>query len=151
MTSPSPDRPDTTGQPSEPPFTKQGPHVRHEVQISGGTHIGGQYVAGVNKGRTSVTVGGPGSDDLAALRRLVEASRDDLVGAAAGDEERVVVGYELRKLLADLDGTEEPAEPVPTRWQRIVGMLTPVAAAGSGVAQAITDISAAVRSVFGVS
>ncbi len=146
MATSPPDRPEKPVQPSS---TTRGRHV-NTVNVSG-THVGSQIVAGVNKGRTTVTTGGHQPDEVTALRRLIEESRDDLVEAAANDEERTVVGYELRKLLADLDGPSEQAEPVPSRWQRIVAMLTPVAAAGSGVAQAVTDVSAAVESVFGTS
>lgn len=149
MTTPAPDQPQPPSTPTaEPPFTKQGlGHHVDNVTIMGGTHIGGHYVAGHNQGRTRVTMGDAGGDGTQALRQLIEASRDEIVGAAGSDEERVVVGYELRKLLADLEEPAEASEPVPSRWERILGVLGAGATAGSGIAQATTDVTDAIRSL----
>lgn len=115
------------------------------MNITGGTFIGS--TAGVGKVDNhakveidSVSVGAAErSSTVADLRAMLVAARQQILDASADAEERTELGYELRKILEELETETPDPAPVRSRWTQIQRVLGPVATASSSIAT-ITEL-----------
>ncbi|MGH3614699.1 MAG: hypothetical protein ACRDRK_19320 [Pseudonocardia sp.] len=78
--------------------------MHNTVSVTGGSHVGNVIGADEVDNHAKVRTGNVGSGDgqppgtVADLRSMIEAARGQIVGAAATDEQRVELAYELRKI-----------------------------------------------------
>ncbi len=129
-------------------MSKQDP--QNTVSVSGGVHVGSVIGAGKVDSHARVRTGAVGAEPadepvtVADLREMIAAARGDIVAAAATEEERVELAYELRRILEALEEEAPRPGPVRDRWSSVQGILGALSA--SGAIAAITD---AVAALFG--
>ncbi len=112
--------------------------------VTGGTFIGSALGQGNTIRNNKIIIGelslGDSGDEL---RRAIAAARDELVRAAPNPALEAEVGYEIRKIEQELSEQEPQGAVVLSRWEQVVGVLSPLAAASDAIAK-ITDLMAKV-------
>jgi hypothetical protein len=116
------------------------------MTVTGGTFIGSAVGQGNKASHNTITVGGVQKQvSLDDLRSAIAAARDELVRAAEGSDAQTEVRYEIHKIEQELAEEKPQGLIVRSRWEQVVKVLGPLAAASASIAQ-ITEL---IMKVFG--
>lgn len=114
--------------------------------VTGGTFIGSALGQGNTIRNDKIIIGELSvSDSCDELRRAIAAARDELVRAAPNPAAQAEVGYEIRKIEQELSEQEPQGAVLLSRWEQVLGVLSPLAAASDAIAK-ITEL---MTKVFG--